>query len=195
MSEFVRICRFLSEFVGFRNDAFSRCKVTKKKIGTVSLCQFVSVYVTLCHFPIYCLFLDAKLQKVNLALSLFVTFCHLLSPFSKLLFHDAKLRKRNLALSAFVRICPEMSAFVRISFSLQSYEKKNWHCPALSSYVHLCPFMSNYGIASSRNLRCKVTKSKIGTVQICPIMSKFVHLILWQFHFPLILFGICAILH
>ena len=107
-----------------------------------------------------------------------VTFCHYLSPFSELLFHAAKLRKRILALSAFVRICPEMSAFVRISFSLQSYEKKNWHCPAMSSYVHLCPFMSSYDIASSRNLRCKVTKSKIGTVQICPIMSKFVHLIL-----------------
>ena len=92
-----------------------------------------------------------------------------------LLFHDAKLQKVNLALSAYVRICPEMSAFVRISFSLQSYEKKNWHCPAMSSYVHLCPFMSSYGIASSRNLRCKVTKSKFGNVQICPIMSKFVH--------------------
>ena len=168
MSEFVRICRF-SERCFFSLQSYEK---------NIWQCQFVSVYVTLCHFPIYCLFLNAKLRKVNLALSPFVTICHLLSPFSKLLFHAAKLRKRNLTLSAYVRICPEMSTFVRISFSLQSYEKKNCHCPALSSYVHLCPFMSSYGIVTSRNLRCKVTKLKFGTVQICPIMSKFVHLIL-----------------
>ena len=136
----VGICRFLSVFVSFLNDAFSRCKVTKKDFVTVSLCQSMSLCVTLCHFPTCCLFLAAKLRKGFLALSPFVTICHLLSPFSELLFHAAKLRKRILALSAFVRICPEMSAFVRFLF------------------------------------RCKVTKRKIGTVQLCPFVSIYVHL-------------------
>ena len=142
LSEFVRICRFLSVFVGFRNDAFSRCKVTKKDFGTVSLCQFVSVYVTLCHFPIYCLFLDAKLQKVNLALSPFVTICHLLSPFSKLLFHVAKLRKRKLALSAYVRICPEMSAFVRFRHSNVSYCR----CKVTKKHFGIVTLVSPYAL-------------------------------------------------
>ena len=149
----------------------SLCKVTKKDFVTVSLCQSMSLCVTLCHFPIYCLFLDAKLRKGNLALSPFVTFCHYLSPFvtfQQIAFSRCKVTEKKFGT---VRICPHMSAFVRISFTLQSYEKKNWHCPALSSYVHLCPFMSSYGIATSCNLRCKVTKSKFGTVQICPIMS------------------------
>ena len=47
---------------------------------------------------------------------------------------------------------------------------------ALSSYVHLCPFVSSNGIATSRHLRCKVTKSKFGTVQICPNLSIYVQL-------------------
>ena len=118
LSEFVRICQFLSVFGTM---LFLAAKLRKRKLALsvyVSLCQSMSLCVTLCHFPTYCLFYDAKLRKVN------------------------------LALSAYVRICPEMSAFVRISFSLQSYEKENWHCPALSSYVHLCPFMSSYDIAS-----------------------------------------------
>ena len=141
-------------------------------------CRFLSEFVSFCRFSERCFFSLQSYEKEIWhchILSPFVTICHLLSPFSKLLFHDAKLRKRNLALSAFVRICPEMSAFVRISFSLQSYAKENWHCPAMSSYVHLCPFMSSYDITTSRNFRCKVTKSKFGNVQICPIMSKFVH--------------------
>ena len=168
-------------------------------------CQFVSVYVTLCHFMSLSDLLPLSRCKVTKRKFGTVTFCHYLSPFvtfQQIAFSRCKVTKKDFGtvricphLSAYVRKCPEMSAFVRISFTLQSYEKKNWHCPSMSSYVHLCPFMSSCGIASSRNLRCKVTKSKIGTVQICPIMSKFVHLILWQFHFPLILFGICAILH
>ena len=136
MSEFVRICRFLSEFVGFRNDAFSRCKVTKKDFGTVSLCQFVSVYVTLCHFPIHSLFLDAKLQKVNLALSPFVSFCHYLSPF--------------------VTFC-HLSA--NCFFTMQSYEKKSWHCPHLSAYVRKCPHLSVFDIAMSRIVVAKLRKN------------------------------------
>ena len=144
MSEFVRICRFLSEFVGFRNDAFSRCKVTKKDFGTVSLCQFVSVYVTLCHFPIHSLFLDAKLQKVNLALSPFVSFCHYLSPF--------------------VTFC-HLSA--NCFFTMQSYEKKSWHCPHLSAYVR--PEMSAFVRFRHSNVsycRCKVTKKYFGIVTL-----------------------------
>ncbi len=139
MSEFVGFCPNLSVFGTM---LFFAAKLRKRKLALsvyVSLCQSMSLCVTLCHFPIHNLFHVAKLRKGNLALSPFVTICHLLSPFSKLLFLVAKLRKEKLALSAFVRICPEMSAFVRISFTLQSYEKEIWHCPALSSYVHLCP--------------------------------------------------------
>ena len=174
LSEFVRICQFLSVFGTM---LFLAAKLRKRKLALsvyVSLCQSMSLYVTFRSIASFTLQSYEKDFCHCHLLSLFVTFCHLLSPFSKLLFHDAKLRNGICHcphLSAYVRICPEMSAFVRSSFSLQSYEKENWHCPALSSYVHLCPFMSSYGIASSRNLRCKVTKSKFGTVQICPIMS------------------------
>ncbi len=77
-----------------------------------------------------------------------------------------------------VRICPHLSGNVRFCPHFFFAAKLRKRKLALSSYVHLCPFMSSYDIASSRNLRCKVTKSKIGTVQICPNLSKFVHLIL-----------------
>ena len=91
----VGICRFLSEFVGFRNDAFSRCKDTKRKFGT--------------HL-----------------LSLFVTFCHL---------------------------------SVRCFFTMQSYEKKSWHCPHLSAYVRKCPHLSVFDIAMSRIVVAKLRKN------------------------------------
>ena len=156
----------------------SRCKVTKSKFGTVGICPNLSEFVSFCRFSEQCFFTVQSYEKEIWhchLLSPFVTICHLsancfftMQSYGKEIWHCPHM-------SAYVRICPEMSAFVRISFSLQSYEKKNWHCPAMSSYVHLCPFMSSYGIASSHNLRCKVTKSKFGNVQICPIMSKFVH--------------------
>ena len=203
----VRICRFLSEFVGFRNDAFSRCKVTKKDFGTVSLCQFVSVYVTLCHFvSLYVTFRSIasftllynkgfilgenglvsrfnsgdlagkcadfnsqqkialraenncssvfwytwgrRLSSAHLRNFLQVLDLHIFRQKQPghwaevvchfhLLFHDAKLQKVNLALSAYVRKCPLLSAFL---------------------------------------LRCKVTQKKIVTVQLCPAMSICVHL-------------------
>ena len=144
LSVFVRICQFLSVFGTM---LFLAAKLRKRKLALsvyVSLCQSMSLYVTFRSIASFSMqSYEKEIWHCHL-LSPFVTICHLLSPFSKLLFHDAKLRKRNLALSAYVRICPEMSAFVRISFSLQSYEKKNWHCPALSSFVQLCPFVSIY---------------------------------------------------
>ena len=112
LSEFVRICRFLSVFVGFRNNAFSRCKDTKRKFGT--------------HL-----------------LSLFVTFCHL-----------------------------SANCF----FSLQSYEKEIWHCLHLSAYVRKCPHLSVFDIATSRNLRCKVTKKHFGIVTLVSPYASRCHL-------------------
>ena len=132
----------LSVFCRFSGQCFSRCKVTKKDFGNVSLCQSMSLCVTLCHFPIYCLFLDAKLRKGNLALSPFVTICHLLSPFSKLLFLVAKLRKEKLALSAFVRICPEMSAFVRFRHSNVSYCR----CKVTKKHFGIVTLVSPYAL-------------------------------------------------
>ena len=140
LSVFVGFCQFLSVFGTM---LFLGAKLRKRKLALsvcVSLCHFVSLYVT---FRYIASFTMQSYEKKNWhchLLSLFVTFCHLLSPFGKMLFLAAKLRKENLALSAFVRICPLLSAFVRISFSLQIYAKEKWHCPALSSYVHLSPF-------------------------------------------------------
>ena len=142
LSEFVRICQFLSVFGTM---LFFAAKLRKRKLALsvyVSLCQSMSLCVTLCHFPIYCLFLDAKIRKGNLALSPFVTICHLLSPFSKLLFHDAKLRKRILALSAFVRICPEMSAFVRFRHSNVSYCR----CKVTKKHFGIVTLVSPYAL-------------------------------------------------
>ena len=82
-------------------------------------------------------------------------------------------------------IGPRLSAIFTFFFTMQSYEKEIWHCPHMSAYVRKCPLLSAF------LSRCKVTKSKFGTVQICPIMSKFVHLILRRFHFLPKLFGIC----
>ena len=136
----VGFCRFLSVFVSF-------CRFSERCIFSLQSyekgfcrCQFVSVYVTLCHFPIHNLFHVAKLRKGNLALSPFVTICHLLSPFSKLLFLVAKLRKEKLALSAFVRICPEMSAFVRFRHSNVSYCR----CKVTKKYFGIVTLVSPY---------------------------------------------------
>ena len=121
LSEFVRICQFLSVFGTM---LFLAAKLRKRKLALsvyVSLCQSMSLYVTFRSIASFSLqSYEKEIWHCHL-LSLFVTFCHLLSPFSKLLFHDAKLRKGFLALSAFVRICPEMSAFVRFRHSNVSY--------------------------------------------------------------------------
>ena len=132
----VRICPNLSVFVGicrFSERCFFSLQSYEKENWH---CQSMSVYVTLCHFPIHSLFLDAKLQKVNLALSPFVSFCHYLSPF--------------------VTFC-HLSA--NCFFTMQSYEKKSWHCPHLSAYVRKCPHLSVFDIAMSRIVVAKLRKS------------------------------------
>ena len=67
-------------------------------------------------------------------------------------------------------IGPRLSAIFTFFFTMQSYGKDIWHCPHLSAYVRKCPLLSAF------LFRCKVTKRKIGTVQLCPAMSICVHL-------------------
>ena len=104
----VTFCHYLSPFVTFLQDAFSRCKVTKRKFGTVRICPHMSGNVRICPH----------------------------------FFFAAKLRKRKLSLSSFVQLCPFVSIYVqqRLAFTLQSYEIEIWQCPNLSNYVQICPF-------------------------------------------------------
>ena len=115
-------------------------------------------------------------------LSEFVSFCR----FSERCFFSLQSYEKEIwhchLLSLFVTFC-HLSA--NCFFTMQSYGKEIWHCPHMSGNVRKCPLLSAF------LFRCKVTKSKIGTVQICPIMSKFVHLILRRFYFLPKLFGIC----
>ena len=78
-----------------------------------------------------------------------------------------------------VGFCPNLSEFVsfcrfseRCFFSLQSYEKGFCHCQFVSVYVTLCHFMSLSDLLPLS--RCKVTKSKFGTVTFCHYLSPFV---------------------
>ena len=48
LSPFVTICHYLSPFVTFQQIAFSRCKVTEKKFGTVRICPHMSGNVRKC---------------------------------------------------------------------------------------------------------------------------------------------------
>ncbi len=137
-------CPNLSEFVGF--------------------CRNLSVFGTM-------LFLAAKLRKRILALSVYVSLCHFVSlyvtfryiascsmqSYKKLIWHCHLL-------SLFVTFC-HLSA--NCFFLLQSYEKEIWHCPHMSAYVRKCPLLSAF------LFRCKVTKRKIGTVQLCPFVSSY----------------------
>ena len=60
--------------------SFSRCKVTKKKFGTVRICPHMSGNVRFCpHF-----FYAAKLRKEKLALSSFVQLCPFVSIYVQL---------------------------------------------------------------------------------------------------------------
>ena len=117
----------------------SRCKVTKSKFVTVSLCQSMSLYITLCHFPIHSLFLDAKLQKVNLALSPFVTFQQI--AFSRCKVTEKKFGTVRICphMSAYVRKCPLLSAFLLRCKVTQKIIGTVQLCPAMSICVHLCP--------------------------------------------------------
>ena len=45
LSPFVTFCHYLSPFVTFQQIAFSRCKVTEKKFGTVRICPEMSAFV------------------------------------------------------------------------------------------------------------------------------------------------------
>ena len=67
-------------------------------------------------------------------------------------------------------IGPRLSAIFTFFFTMQSYGKEIWHCPHLSAYVRKCPLLSAF------LFRCKVTKKKIGTVQLCPFVSIYVQL-------------------
>ena len=60
--------------------SFSRCKVTKKKFGTVRICPHMSGNVRFCpHF-----FFAAKLRKEKLALSSYVQLCPFVSIYVQL---------------------------------------------------------------------------------------------------------------
>ena len=119
----------------------SRCKVTKSKFGIVRICPNLSVFVSFCRFSEQCFFTMQRYEK-EIWHSPFVSICHLLSPFSKMLFHDAKLRKEKLALSAFVRICPEMSAFVRFRHSNVSYCR----CKVTKKHFGIVTLVSPYAL-------------------------------------------------
>ena len=106
-------------------------------------------------------------------LSVFVGFCQFLSVFGTMLFLAAKLQKVNLALSVCVSLCHFVSLYVTFryitSFTLQSYEKEIWHCPHLSAYVRICPEMSAFVRFRHSNVsycRCKVTKKYFGIVTL-----------------------------
>ena len=165
LSDFVGFCQFLSVFGTM---LFLAAKLRKRKLALsvyVSLCQSMSLYVT---FRSIASFSMQSYEKE-------IWHCHLLSlfvTFQQIAFSRCKVTKKKFGT---VRICPHMSGNVRfcpLSFFAAKLRNRKL---ALSSFVQLCPFMSSYDIATSRNLRCKVMKSKFGTVQICPIMSKFVH--------------------
>ncbi len=107
-----------------------------------------------------CSFSGRNNQAIGPRLSAIFTFFFSLQSYEKDFWHCHLL-------SLFVTFC-HLSA--NCYFTMQSYEKGFWHCPHLSAYVRKCPLLSAF------LFRCKVTKSKFGTVQICPIMSKFVYL-------------------
>ena len=143
----VGFCRFLSVFGTM---LFLAAKLRKENLAMsvcVSLCHFVSLYVTFRSIASFTLqSYEKEIWHCHL-LSLFVTFCHLLSPFvtfQRIAISRCKVTKKDFGT---VRICPHMSAYVR-------------KCPLLSAFL----------------FRCKVTKRKIGTVQLCPILSIYVHL-------------------
>ena len=143
LSEFVRICQFLSVFgtmlfllQSYEKENWhcqsmsvcvslchfmslsdllplSRCKVTKRKFGTVTFCHYLSPFVTFCHLSANCFFL--------------------LQSYEKEIWHCP-------AMSICVHLCPATIWQCLIPFSLQSYEIEIWHCPNLSNYVQICPF-------------------------------------------------------
>ena len=102
-----------------------------------------------------CSFSGRNNQAIGPRLSAIFTFFFTMQSYEKDFWHCHLL-------SLFVTFC-HLSA--NRYFTLQSYEKGFWHCPHLSAYVRKCPLLSAF------LFRCKVTKSKFGTVQICPIMS------------------------
>ena len=55
---------------------------------------------------------------------------------------SAAIGQRHLHESIF-HLLKEIDADIS-KITMQRYELYFWHCPALSSYVHLCPFMSSY---------------------------------------------------
>ena len=122
----------------------------------VRICQFLSVFGTM-------LFLAAKLQKVNLALSVCVSLCHFVSLYVTFRYitsltlqsYEKQIWHCHL-LSLFVTFC-HLSA--NCFFTMQSYEKKSWHCPHLSAYVRKCPHLSVFDIAMSRIVVAKLRKS------------------------------------
>ena len=98
--------------------------------------------------------------------SCFIVFCYISLLFSIRLKSTMQSYEKDFwhchLLSLFVTFC-HLSA--NCFFTLQSYEKGFWHCPHLSAYDRKCPLLSAF------LFRCKVTKRKFGTVQICPFMS------------------------
>ena len=75
------LCHLLSLFVTFQQIAFSRCKVTEKKFGTVRICPHMSAYVRKCPllsaFLFRCKVTKRKIGTVQLcpAMSICVHLC------------------------------------------------------------------------------------------------------------------------
>ena len=134
LSEFVRICQFLSVFGTMLSLA---AKLRKRKLALsvyVSLCQSMSLYVT---FRFIASFSMQSYEKE-------IWHCHLLSlfvTFQQIAFSRCKVTEKKFGT---VRICPHMSAYVR-------------KCPLLSAFlfrckvtkskfgnVQICPIMSKF---------------------------------------------------
>ena len=107
MSVCVSLCHFMS-----LSDLLplSRCKVTKRKFGTVTFCHLLSLFVTFCHLSANCFFT--------------------MQSYGKEIWHCPHL-------SAFVRKCPLLSAFLFRCKVTKSKFGNVQICPNLSNFVHL----------------------------------------------------------
>ena len=108
----------------------------------------MSVCVSLCHFMSLSDLLPLSRCKVTKSKFGTVTFCHYLSPFvtfQQIAFSRCKVTEKKFGT---VRICPHMSGNVRFCPHFFHDAKLRKEKLALSSYVHLCPFMSSYDIAT-----------------------------------------------
>ena len=169
LSEFVRICQFLSVFGTMLFYGAKLRKVNLAMSVCVSLCQSMSLCVTLRSIASFSMQSYEKGFWHCHLLSLFVTFCHL----SANCFFSLQSYEKGFChcphLSAYVRKCPHLSAFL---FRCKVTQKKIVTvqlCPAMSICVHLCPATSSIYVAKLQNRNLAMSKF----VQLCPNLSIF----------------------